>query len=48
VIEVGFLNGKQTAYTEMQTGFEVDGVTWKVRLDYGVAAVGWRGAHKVV
>lgn len=48
VIEVGFLNGQQTPYTEMQTGFEVDGVTWKVRLDYGVAAVGWRGAHKVV
>lgn len=48
VIEVGFLNGQQTPYTEMQMGFEVDGVTWKVRLDYGVAAVGWRGAHKVV
>lgn len=48
VIEVGFLNGQQTPYTEMQAGFEVDGVTWKVRLDYGVAAVGWRGAHKVV
>jgi hypothetical protein len=48
VIEVGFLNGQQSPYTEMQDGFEVDGVTWKVRLDYGVAAVGWRGAHKVV
>lgn len=48
VIEVGFLNGQQSPYTEMQTGFEVDGVVWKVRLDYGVAAVGYRGAHKVV
>lgn len=47
VIEVGFLNGQQSPYTEMQQGFEVDGVTWKVRLDYGVAAVGYRGAHKV-
>lgn len=48
VIEVAFLNGQQTPVTEAQQGFEVDGVTWKVRLDYGVAAVGWRGAHKVV
>ena len=46
VLEVGFLNGQQTPYTEMKLGFEVDGITWKVRLDYGVAAVGWRGAVK--
>lgn len=46
VVEVGFLNGQQAPYTEMEQGFEVDGITWKVRLDYGVAAVGWRGAHK--
>jgi hypothetical protein len=47
VLEVGFLNGQQTPYSEMQQGFEVDGVTWKIRHDYGVAAVGYRGAHKV-
>lgn len=48
VIEVGFLNGQQAPYTEMQNGFETDGVTWKIRLDFGVAAVGWRGANKSV
>jgi len=47
VIEVGFLDGQQTPYMEMKQGFEVDGVTWKIRLDYGVAAVGYRGAQKV-
>ena len=46
VLEVGFLNGQQSPYTEMKVGFEVDGITWKVRLDYGVAAVGWRGVIK--
>ncbi|MCQ4165135.1 prohead protease/major capsid protein fusion protein [Tahibacter harae] len=47
VLEVGFLNGQQTPYSEMKEGFEQDGVTWKIRHDYGVAAVGFRGAHKV-
>ncbi len=47
VIEVAFLDGEQTPYVEMQEGFEVDGVTWKIRLDYAVGAIGWRGAYKV-
>jgi HK97 family phage prohead protease len=47
VIEVAFLDGEQAPYVEMQDGFEVDGVTWKVRLDYAVGAVGWRGGYKV-
>jgi hypothetical protein len=28
----------------MQNGFSVDGVQWKVRHDYGVAAIDYRGA----
>ncbi len=44
VIEVGFLDGQQEPVIEMQEGFRVDGVSWKVRLDYGVAGVGFRGA----
>lgn len=44
VIEVGFLDGVQEPFLDMQEGFRVDGVSWKVRLDYAVAAVGWRGA----
>lgn len=47
VLEVGFLDGVQTPYAEMQNGFEQDGVVWKIRYDYGVAAVGYRGAYKV-
>lgn len=43
-LEVAFLDGQQQPYMEMQQGWRVDGVEWKVRHDYGVAAVDWRGA----
>lgn len=46
VIEVAFLDGQQEPFMESRQGFEVDGMEWKVRLDYGVAAIGWRGAAK--
>lgn len=41
--EVGFLDGQETPVLDQQEGFRVDGMSWKVRLDYGVAAVGFRG-----
>jgi len=44
VLEVAFLDGAQEPYLELQNGFDVDGSRWKVRLDYGVAAVDFRGA----
>lgn len=44
VIEVDFLDGNETPYLEMQEGFGVDGVKYKVRYDYGVTAVDYRGA----
>lgn len=44
VLEVAFLDGNQTPYLELQNGFDVDGARYKVRLDYGVAAVDYRGA----
>ena len=44
VLEVAFLDGNSEPYLEMQDGFDVDGARWKVRLDYGVAAVDYRGA----
>lgn len=44
VLEVNFLDGQQTPYMESRNGFTVDGVEWKIRLDYGVGAVGYRGA----
>ena len=45
VIEVAFLNGNRAPYLEAEQGFEVDGLRYKVRLDYGVGAVGFRGAY---
>lgn len=44
VIEVSFLDGNQTPYLEMMEGFDVDGTRYKVRLDFGVSAVDYRGA----
>lgn len=41
-LEVAFLDGNQTPYTETENGWRVDGVEMKVRLDYGVAAIDWR------
>ena len=43
-IEVAFLNGIQEPYVEMQEGFSVDGTRYKARLDFGVAAIDYRGA----
>lgn len=44
VIEVSFLDGNSEPFLESQEGFTVDGTSWKVRLDYGVNAVDYRGA----
>ncbi|MFA5922324.1 MAG: prohead protease/major capsid protein fusion protein [Methylococcaceae bacterium] len=46
VIEVAFLNGEQMPFLDNELGFNVDGLQWKVRLDYGVAAIDYRGAVK--
>lgn len=46
VIEVAFLDGVQEPFMEMENGFDVDGARWKVRLDFGVAAIDFRGAVK--
>jgi hypothetical protein len=44
VLEVAFLNGVQTPYMESEETFDVDGMRWKIRHDYGVAAIDWQGA----
>lgn len=44
VLEVAFLDGMQEPYLEVKDGFDVDGARYKVRLDYGIAAVDYRGA----
>jgi hypothetical protein len=42
--EVAFLDGQQQPFMDIQQGWRVDGVEWKVREDYGVAPVDFRGA----
>ena len=44
VFEVVFLDGQDSPFLDRQEGFDVDGTRWKVRLDYGVHAVDFRGA----
>lgn len=43
-IEVAFVDGQQQPFMDMQQGWRVDGVEWKVREDYGVAGIDFRGA----
>ncbi len=43
-IEVAFLEGEQNPFMEMMNGWRIDGVEWKVRHDFGIAAVDFRGA----
>lgn len=43
VIEVAFLDGNDAPFLELENGFDVDGARWKARLDFGVAAIDWRG-----
>ena len=44
VFEVAFLEGQASPVLETQDGWRTDGAEMKVRFDYGVAAVDWRGA----
>lgn len=43
-VEVAFLDGNQEPFLEAQNGWDVDGAQMKVRLDYGVGAIDYRGA----
>jgi len=44
VIEVAFLDGIQEPYIETKDGWSVDGAELKVRGDFGVGAIDYRGA----
>jgi len=44
VFEVAFLEGQTSPYLETKDGWNTDGAEMKVRFDYGVAGVDWRGA----
>ena len=42
-ISVYFLNGVQAPFFDRREGFSIDGLELKVRLDYGVGVLDWRG-----
>lgn len=44
VLEVAFLDGNESPFLDSEEGFTMDGVRWKVRIDYGIAAIDYRGA----
>ena len=45
-MEVAFLNGVQTPYLEEKEGFERDGVSYKVRFDFGAGLMDYRGLYR--
>lgn len=45
-VEYCFLDGAEGPVIDTQNGFEVDGVTWKCRLDFAAKAVDHRGLYK--
>lgn len=44
VIEVAFLDGIEEPFLDQEEGFTVDGARYKARLDFGIAAIDYRGA----
>lgn len=45
-IEYAYLNGNEGVFTETRNGFDVDGVEYKCRIDFGAGVVDYRGAYK--
>jgi hypothetical protein len=45
-VEYCYLDGAEGPVIESDVGFEVDGVSYKCRLDFGAAAIDFRGLHR--
>ena len=45
-VEYCYLEGQQGVYIETKQGFEVDGIEIKARMDFGAAAIDFRGMEK--
>jgi len=45
-LEYSYLAGEPGPQIEDKQGFNVDGIEWKVRLDYGAAFLEHRGWYK--
>ncbi|MFN3130572.1 prohead protease/major capsid protein fusion protein [Roseibium sp.] len=46
VLQIGYLSGQEGPYLETRSGWEVDGVEMKGRLDFAASLVDWRGVVK--
>lgn len=45
-LEIGYLRGQRGVFVEERTHWETDAMQLKARLDFGVAAIDWRGLYK--
>lgn len=45
-VEYAYLDGQEGVFTEVRTGFEVDGMEIKARHDFAAKAIDWRGLFK--
>ena len=45
-LEYAYLDGQEGVYTDTRVGFDVDGVEWKARLDFGAGVIDWRSMYK--
>jgi hypothetical protein len=45
-VEYCYLEGQQGVYIETKQGFEIDGIEVKARMDFGAAAIDFRGVQK--
>ena len=45
-VEYCYLEGQQGVYIETKQGFEIDGIEIKARMDFGAAAIDYRGMQK--
>jgi hypothetical protein len=44
-VEICFLGGKREPYLETKQGWNVDGVEYKVRVEFGAKSIDWRGLY---
>jgi len=45
-VEYCYLEGQQGVYIETKQGFDIDGIEIKARMDFGAAALDYRGLQK--
>jgi hypothetical protein len=48
IVELAYLEGNRGVYTETRTGFDIDGIEIKARLDVGAKTMDWRNIAKNV